>query len=219
MSRLKQRIKTIDVLIVGCGLAGLRAAQAASEKGVAVAIVAKGDGATPEIIGFNAPVAIDDSAKIFFDDILRGGVYLSNRILARIMAEEAEKAVKDLERIGMHFDTENGHYNLLQPLGCTYPRCVHYGNVTGLEARKRILKKIVDNGVVVLQDIMITHLFASEGKIFGGSGIDMKNGDFLAFCASAVILAAGGCGTLYPFTTYPFDISCDGYAMAYQIGA
>jgi fumarate reductase (CoM/CoB) subunit A len=213
------QIHETDVLVIGGGLAGMRSAQKAREGGAKVILVTKGNGASPWVFGFNAPVGLEDSSERYYNDILQSGGYINNRRLAKIMAEEAVIAVTDLEKIGMNFDKDGKEYHLLQPLGCSYPRYVHYKNSTGREAIKLLGDEIRRGGVSIIQNTMITDLIAHDGKIVGVCGINRSDGNLNIFCAKAVVLAAGGCGRIYSFTTYPEDITSDSYAMAYQIGA
>jgi len=213
------QIHKTDVLVIGGGLAGMRSAQKAREGGAEVILVAKGNGASPWVFGFNAPVGSKDSPERYYDDILQSGCYLNNRNLAKIMAEEAVIAVADLEKIGMNFDKDGNQYHLLQPLGCSCPRYVHYKNSTGREAIKLLGDEIRKQGVSIIQNTAIIDLIAHDGKIVGVFGISRMDGNLNIFCAKAIVIAAGGCGRIYPLTTYPEDITSDSYAMAYQIGA
>lgn len=214
-----EHVHNVDVLVIGGGIAGLRAAVAAAEEGAKVMLVAKGEGASREIMGFNAPVGPDDSVEVYFSDTIRSGLAINNRTLARILAEESSDAVIDLERLGLRFDRNGSEYHLLQPLGCTYPRLVHYKSSTGMEIKRLLRGEAGRRGVTLKRGIMVTALLEYEGKVLGACGIDVCNGDLHTFCAKAIVLAIGGCGTLYPLTTYPADISSDGYAIAYQAGA
>lgn len=217
--KLRDRIHRTDVLVIGRGLAGLKAAHMASNRGAKVTIVSKGKGASPDIMGFNAPVGPGDSPDTYFEDIVQSGLYINNRKLARIMAEEAEKAVVELAKMGMHFDRKDSGYHLLQPLGCKFPRLVHYGSLTGAEATKLFSKESRRTGVIIFQDIMITDLLAHGGEVIVACGINTKDGNFLGFYAKSVVLATGGCGTLYPFSSYPVDTNSDGYAIGLEVGA
>jgi succinate dehydrogenase/fumarate reductase flavoprotein subunit len=213
------QIHKTDVLVIGGGLAGMRSAQTAREGGAEVILVMKGSGASPWVFGFNAPVGSKDSSEIYYNDILQSGGYINNRNLAKVMAEGAVNAVSDLEKMGMNFDKDGKQYHLLQPLGCSCPRYVHYKNSTGREAVKLLRDDIRRKGVIIIQNTMITDLVVHNGKIIGACGISQKDGNLMIFCAKAIVIAAGGCGRIYPLSTYPEDITSDGYAMAYQIGA
>ena len=216
---LENRLYKTGVLVIGGGLTGLRAALAAAEAGETVTIVWKGKGASPGIMGFNVPVGPEDSVEIFIEDTMQSGMNINSKKLVRILAEEAEPTLRDLENRGMMFAKDDSGYHLLQPLGCSYPRLVHYNSSTGIEIGKLLLKDIEQKKVIIVRHTMMTDLLVHEGKIVGACGINMKEGKFVGFYAKAVILTTGGCGTLYPVTTYPSDIACDGYGMAYRAGA
>jgi len=218
-SGISDQINTTEVLIIGGGLTGLRAALAASEAGREVTILWKGPGASPGIMGFNAPVGPKDSEDIFFDDTMRSGTGINRKDLARALVEGTRSAVADLEKRGMEFARDSSGYDLLQPLGCSHPRLVHYNSSTGIEIGKLLLRGIEERGVKIFRGTAATDIIVHGGKVIGACGIDMKNGRFLGFHSKAVVLTTGGCGNLYPLTTYPWDICGDGYAMAYRAGA
>ena len=208
-----------DVLIVGGGIAGLRAALAAVETGAKVAIVAKGRGASPDVMGFNAPIGREDSVDTYYNDIMKSGLGINDRKLAKIVAEESIEAIRDMESLGLTFDKDGPYYDLLQPMGCTHPRLAHYKALTGMEICDLIRKELILRGATFIDSTMITSLLVHENAIAGAYGVNMLDGRLYVFVTKAVVLAAGGCGTLYPITTYPSDISSDSYAMAYRAGA
>jgi len=209
---LHRMIKT-DVLVIGHGLAGLRAALEANKIGAKVIIVSKGHGASPKVMGFNAPVGPKDSSEIYFRDIMQSGTHINDIKLVKILAEEATNSVLDLENMGINFVKEDSKYNLLQPLGCSFPRLI-LG--TGDEIIKILLRKAKENGVDIIEDVAIINILKHQNKLIGACGISIKEGSLLCFSANAVVIATGGSGQIYPFTTYPSDITGDGYAMAYE---
>ena len=209
-------IKT-DVLVIGRGVAGLKAALEASKMGAKVTVVSKGQGASPGVMGFNAPVGPGDSSEIYFADIMQSGAHVNDIKLVRILAEEATSAVLDLENMGLNFVKEDSKYHLLQPLGCSFPRLIHNRNLTtGEEITKLLLKRALQNGVDIIEDVMIINLLKDQNKLIGACGISIKEGSLLCFSAKAAVIATGGSGQIYAFTTYPSDITGDGYAMAYE---
>lgn len=209
-----------DVLVIGLGLAGLRAAHAAVKEGASVIVVGKGIGASPGIMGFNVVASKEDSADQFYADLLKSGTYINNQKLARILAEDSIKEVANLEEIGLHFDKNaDGSLNAHQPLGSSYPRLVHYKALTGIRAGELLREDCEKRGVVFAEPIMITNLLQADNQIVGAVGIDLSNGKFVSYLAKAVVLAAGGCGAIYPVSTYPKTIVGDGFAMAYRAGA
>lgn len=214
-----RKVSVADVLVIGSGLAGLRAAEAAAREGASVIVAGKGIGASPGIMGFIATTNMDDSTEVYYNDLLKSGSYINNRKLARILAEDSIKEARNLEELGLEFDKNgDGSLNLLQPLGCSYPRLVHHKALTGIKASALIREDCKKKGVVFEQSIMITELLQHNSKIIGAVGISLKDGDFVSYLAKAVVLAAGGCGAIYPVTTYPKNIVGDGYAMAYRAG-
>ena len=208
-----------DVLVIGNGLAGIRAALAASEKGAKVIVVAKGKGSSPEVMGFNAVLGPEDSVETYYNDILRSGLGIADKKLAGILADESRKVVTELEEMGMVFDKKGSEYDLMQPLGCTFPRLVHFKALTGRKVLKLLRDKADKQGVIFINDVTVTGLLKYEKRVIGAFGIDIASGDLLGFRAKSIVLATGGCGRLYDFSTYPADITSDGYAMAYEIGA
>lgn len=208
-----------DVLVIGGGIAGLRAAIAAREKGAKVTVVAKGNGTSPEIMGFNAVLGPEDSVETYYNDILRSGLGLADKNMAAILADESRKVVPELEKLGMVFDKNGDEYDLMHPLGCTYPRLVHFQALTGRKIIHLLKEKAREQGITFLNGVMITGLITDEEKVIGAYGLKSASGNFLGIKAKAVVLATGGCGRLYDFSTYPADITSDGYGMAYEIGA
>jgi succinate dehydrogenase/fumarate reductase flavoprotein subunit len=217
MSNCKHTVT--DILVIGNGLAGLRAAQAAARKGADVLVVSKGAGASPDIMGFNVTAVAEDSADTFYEDIMKSGSFINNKKLARVLAEDSIKEVSNLEDLGLEFDkNEDGSLDALQPIGCRFPRLVRHKALTGMKAMKLITDDCKEQGVVFQSGIMITDLLQSNNRIVGAVGIRLKDGEFVSFLAKAVLLASGGCGAIHPVSTYPKTIIGDGYAMAYRAG-
>ncbi|MCE5281428.1 MAG: FAD-binding protein [Deltaproteobacteria bacterium] len=209
-----------DVLIIGSGLAGLRAAEAAAREGARVTVVGKGTGASPGVMGFNVAMNPEDHTEIYYEDLLRNGSFINNKKLAKILAEDSVKEVANLEGLGLEFDRKaDGSYDAFQPLGSTHPRLVHYKALTGIKSLSLIGEDCRKMGVVFEKRIMITQLLRHDNRIVGAVGINLRDGAFVSYHANAVVLTAGGCGAIYPTTTYPKDIVGDGYAMVYRAGA
>lgn len=216
---INQKYYCSDVLIIGSGLAGLRAAEAAAREGASVIVVSKGVAASPGIMGFNVAINAEDSKEAHYNDILRNGWFINNKKLARILAEDSVHEVSNLEGLGLKFDKKkDGCYDAFQPLGSTYPRLIHHKALTGLKGIALIGKDCRKMGVAFEKRIMITQLLRHNDRIIGASGINLRDGEFVSYLAKAVVLTAGGCGAIYPVTTYPKDIVGDGYAMAYRAG-
>lgn len=209
-------VKT-DVLVIGAGIAGLRAAVAAAGRGKKVIVASKGPRCSYGIMGFNAAVDREDSQALYYDDILKSGLGLSDHQLATLLAQGATKQKDFLEHSGLCFDkTADGRYDLLQPLGCSRPRLVHAGRFTGSESEKLFLEMLQKAGADVSFDTTVIDLLSDGDTVYGALAIRGSEG--LCFTAKATVLATGGCGDIYPVTTYPAGIEGDGYAILARAG-
>lgn len=209
-----------EVLVIGGGVAGLRAAVAAAELGTEVAIVSKPSCASPEIMGFNAPVMPGDSKELYFSDIEQSGYGINDSRLAMVLSEHVLDEVTYLEGLGLEFDRDaEGRYLPIHTLGTAYPRLIKTGVSSG-SAEMRILKaRCGELGVKQYAPVDILGLLVSRGHVLGAYGLDLGSEELLRFTASAVVLATGGCGAMQSFSTYPKALTGDGYAMAYEAGA
>ena len=217
---MEYEIRTSDVLIIGGGLAGLRAAYQAAEAGCAVTVVSKGPRCSADVSGFNAPVGADDSVELFVADIRNSGMTLNDPVLGEILARDSLKETAFLEQLGLEFQkTPEGAYQLLQPLWCSVPRLVHSGTATGAEAERLLLQGLKELGVQVEAPVTVVEILTAEGSVCGAlahrSGADAMT----VYAAKAVVLAAGGCGGLYEVSTYSKAICGDSAALAYRAGA
>ena len=202
-----------DVLILGAGAAGLRAAEQAVKAGVSVTICSSGGMASPGVIGFNAPVDPADSPELFMRDILQNSAGVGREDLAKTLAYGAESCVRDLEAAGIKFDRKpDGSYHLLRPLGCSVPRLVHSGNVT----TKLYLEQAVGHLPNIL-NFYALELLVRNGTVCGAVGV--MNDEIVTIHAKAVVLAVGGGSGIFTRTTYPAGCIGSGYAMAYRAGA
>lgn len=217
---LKYHIKKTDVLVIGGGLAGLRAADAASSKGCSVIVVSKGPRCSADVSGFNAPVDIRDSAELFLQDIQTSGCTINNYQLGKILATKATQEAHYLERMGLHFQKEpDGTYQLLQPLGCSVPRLIHTGTATGAEAERILLNTLKLRNVTVDEPITVSEILVDSGTACGAIAHKRGTQELTVYISKAVILAAGGCGGLYEVSTYPKAICGGSAALAYRAGA
>ncbi len=218
---MKEKTFQCDVLVVGVGLAGSRAANEAARGGAGVIIVGKsGAVASTEVMGFNIAVRPEDSAQTYYEDLLRGGNYINNKELAWVQAEESRGQVPYLESLGFEFDKcEDGTYHAQHPIGSTCPRLIHQKAISGIKALSLIRKDNAERGVMEHMDVMITDLIRIDGRVVGAVGLDLVDGAFVTYQAGAVVLSTGGCGRMYPVSTYPEGIVGDGYAIAYRAGA
>jgi len=208
-----------DVLVLGSGFAGLRAADEAARNGAKVVVIDKGPRATPDIMGFNVAVEKDDSLETYEADLTRSSHAISNKALEKMLVANARVELEFLESIGLEFDRKsNGEYDVLQTLGSRFPRLVHYKALTGIEASRLMLKDCKRLGVEFHKFILIYSLLKSGERVIGAVGVDMRTGEFKAFLGKAVVLATGGCGAIYDTTTYPKGITGDGIALAYRAG-
>ena len=206
-----------DVLVIGAGLAGLRAAVAASEHGRKVIVVSKGPRCTAGVMAFNAAVEKEDSTHLYYQDIIDSGKGLSDAKLAVKLAENSVRELHYLEELGLSFDREEGgEYALLQPLGCSRPRCVHIGRFTGPESERVFLQLLKERRVSVSYDTNVLELLSDGESVFGA--LTLKGEDLVVYSADSVVLAAGGCGALYPVSTYPQGIWGDSYGMLARAG-
>ncbi len=210
-----------DVLVIGAGFAGNRAALGAAAGGAKVLQTALGAGASHNIMGFSAPVVEGDSVEVIFSDVMAGSLGMSDPELTRIYAEKTAELVPDSEALGVPFKKDaSGNIVPLHSLGTTYPRLVHqYQCLTGLEIQRGLNRQIrATPAITVRNNTLITDLLVENGAVRGACGIDSVSGEFLLIKCKAVVLAAGGSGRIHPFTTYPNDVTGDGMAMAWRAG-
>lgn len=212
--------KYTDILVIGSGIAGLRAAVAAAEKGVSATIVSKGPCASPEIMGFNAPVLPGDSKELYYEDLEISGYGINDSSLARLLSDKVIDEVAWLEGIGVHFDRrEDGCYSPIHTLGTRFPRLIRSGVSSGVTEMKALQGRCTELGIELHSPVDILELLHVNGRVIGAFGVDGKTGGAVRYIAKAVVLATGGCGAMQSFTTYPHAIIGDGYAMAYNAGA
>ncbi|MEM0240857.1 MAG: FAD-dependent oxidoreductase [Candidatus Nezhaarchaeales archaeon] len=210
-----------DVLVVGAGGAGTRAAIEAKRRGVNVVIVAKGgfpSGCTPKAMGgYQAAYLPQDSPETHFKDTVIGGAYINDQKLVKIMAYEALQRLKELEEMGTEFiKDDSGNYRIIHASGTSHPR--NFVAVAG-EFMKGLLKEAQRLGVQVYSNVFVIDLLKSGDSIVGAIGLDWRSGDFYVFKAKSTVLASGGLGNMYSLTSNPPDVTGDGYAMAYRAGA
>ncbi len=217
---MKTLTRYTDTLVIGSGIAGLIAAVAAAEKGVGAVIVSKGPCASPEIMGFNAPVLPGDSKELYFEDMQRSGYGINNSTLARTLSDRVLDEVAWLESIGVHFDRNaDGSYSPIHTLGTKYPRLIRSGVSSGVAEMKALQRRCSELGVETHMPVDILELLCADGRVLGAFGVDESTGEPVRYIAKTVVLATGGCGAIQSFSTYPPAIIGDGYAMAYEAGA
>ena len=217
-----------DVVIIGAGGAGLRAAIEAKQQGLSVALITKSllgkahtvmaEGGMAAAMGNVYP---EDNWKVHFRDTMRGGKYLNNYRMAELHAKEAPQRVLELEQWGALFDrTTDGKIQQRDFGGHRYARLAHVGDRTGLELIRTLQQKVVSMGTDVFMECKVLKLVHdTEGRIAGCVGYYRATGEFVTFGAKAVILATGGSGKSWKFTSNSWEGTGDGHAMALWAGA
>jgi succinate dehydrogenase / fumarate reductase flavoprotein subunit len=229
LSRHEDRFETHehDVLVIGAGGAGLRAALEALGQGVSVGVVSKSLLGKAHTVmaegGIAAAMGNVDSAdgwKPHFRDTMRGGKMLNNWRMAHLHAQEAPDRVRELEQWGAIFDrTADG--NILQRAfgGHTYKRLCHVGDRTGLEMIRTLQDRGVQQGFDVYMECTIVRLLTEGERCVGAIGYWREQGRFVVFKAKSVVMATGGIGKAWPITSNSWEYTGDGMALAYEAGA
>jgi succinate dehydrogenase / fumarate reductase flavoprotein subunit len=216
-----------DVLVIGAGGAGLRAAIEARAAGLSVGLVCKSllgkahtvmaEGGVAAALG---NVAEADSWQIHFRDTMVGGKLLNNPRMAQLHAMESPARVNELERWGAVFDRTPDGRILQRPFGGhTHARLAHVGDRTGLEMIRTLQDRAVASGIDVYMEATVTRLLTARGRVGGAFGYWRASGAPILFPAKAVILATGGIGKAYEITSNSWEYSGDGHALAYEAGA
>ncbi len=222
-----------DVLVIGAGGAGLRAAIEASAGGLSVGLVCKSllgkahtvmaEGGVAAALGYVEP---KDNWKVHFRDTMKGGRYLNQWRMAQLHAMEAPDRVKELEEWGALFDrTPDGRILQRNFGGHKYPRLAHVGDRTGLEMIRTLQQHGIHTGMKVYMECTVTRLLVSPAadgkpaKIRGAFGYWRENGRFVVFRAKSVVLATGGIGRAFRINSNSWECTGDGQALAYLAGA
>ena len=216
-----------DVVVVGAGGAGLRAAIEASASGVKTAIVCKsllGKAHTVMAEGGVAAALANtddrDDWKTHFRDTMKGGKYLNQWRMAQIHAQEAPERVHELEEWGAVFDrTKDGRMTQRNFGGHTYPRLAHVGDRTGLEIIRTLQDRGVHQGIDVFMECTIRRILKDGDRVSGCFGYRRENGRFILFRAKSVVLATGGIGKCWEISSNSWEYTADGHAMAAWAGA
>ncbi|MCW5960164.1 MAG: fumarate reductase/succinate dehydrogenase flavoprotein subunit [Pyrinomonadaceae bacterium] len=216
-----------DVLVIGAGGAGLRAAIEASAAGVSVGLVCKSllgkahtvmaEGGMAAAIG---NVDDRDNWKVHFTDTMRGGQYVNNWRMAELHAKEAPDRVRELEAWGAVFDrTKDGKILQRNFGGHKYPRLAHVGDRTGLEMIRTLQDHGIHQGIEVYMEVTVVSLLKDGDRVVGAFAYEREHGRFRIFRAKAVILATGGIGRAYKITSNSWEGTGDGHSLAYDSGA
>ena len=222
-------VEETDVLVIGGGGAGAMAALKASDARAKVLMVVKGKfgkcGSTPMAMGAASAVGSwhhpDDNKEIHFRDTVKGGAYLSDQNLVRILVEEAPERVLELERFGAIWErTDDGKSYLLRiGGGHSYPRSVYLEDRPGSEMLKAMKGELIRRNVEVREDLMVIRILTDQDQVAGALAFGTYTGEVVLIKARAIVLATGGAGQIYEYTTQDIRNTGDGYALSLQAGA
>lgn len=220
--------REFDVLIIGAGGAGMRAAVEAAEKGLSVGIVTKSllgkahtvmaEGGMAAAVGNVDP---EDSWRQHFVDTMKGGKFINNWRMAEIHAKESPDRVYELEQWGALFNrTDAGRISQRAFGAHTYRRLCHVGDRTGLELIRTMQEKVLATDTEVFMETTVTKLFQDErGRVTGALAYTRASGKFILFKAKATIMASGGWGRIFKVTSNSWEGTGDGAILAYEVGA
>ncbi len=216
-----------DVLVIGAGGAGLRAAIEAGATGAKVGVVCKSLLGKAHTVMAEGGIAaalgnVDDrdNWRVHFADTMRGGQYLNNWRMAELHAKEAPECVRELEAWGALFDrTTDGKILQRNFGGHRYPRLAHVGDRTGLEMIRTLQDHGIHTGMEVHMECTVLSLLRDGDRIAGACGYDREKGRFQLWEAKAVVLATGGVGRAFKVTSNSWEYTGDGLALAYRAGA
>jgi succinate dehydrogenase / fumarate reductase, flavoprotein subunit len=224
----RHEVREHDVLIIGAGGAGLRAAIAASQRGLSVGVVSKSllgkahtvmaEGGIAAAVGNVDP---DDGWQTHFMDTMKSGKFLNNWRMVEIFTKEAPERIIELEEWGALFNrTPQGRISQRPFGGHTYRRLCHVGDRTGLEMIRTLQEKVLTmENIEVYMETTVTRLFKKDGRIVGALAYTRESGRFVHFKARAVVMATGGWGRIYKVTSNSWEGTGDGVILAYDAGA
>ena len=216
-----------DVVIIGAGGAGLRAAIEATRQGVSVAVICKSmlgkahtvmaEGGAAAALGNKDP---RDSWETHFRDTMKGGKYLNDWRMAEIHAKESPDRIRELEQWGAIFDrTPEGLTNQRNFGGHTYPRLAHIGDATGLELIRTLQERGIHTGMEVFMEYTVRHLFKADGRVSGCFAYNRVDGSLHVFKAKSTVLATGGITRCWSVCSGSWEYTGEGHALAYWAGA
>jgi len=227
---MEREIQKCDILVIGSGGAGCRAAIEARKSKLDVTIVSKGlsfkSGCTTLAEGgYNAAfgyVDAEDSVDVHFQDTMKGGAYLNDTELVKILVNEAQDRLIELESYGAIFDRQDsGKLNQRPFGGQSFRRTCFQGDRTGHEMMMALKEEVIRQKIKTYDEVMITSLLMDNEnkKVIGACGVSLRNTKILIFRAKSTVIASGGAGWLYPVTSNPIQKTGDGYCLAYNAGA
>src|SRR5947208_9231734 len=220
-------VHEFDVLVIGAGGAGLRAAVEASAQGAKTGVITKsllGKAHTVMAEGGMAAAMgnVDDrdNWRVHFADTMRGGQYVNNCRMAELHAKEAPDRVRELEAWGALFDrTKEGRILQRNFGGHRYPRLAHVGDRTGLEMIRTLQDHGIHQGMEVHMECTVIRLLKDGERVVGAFAYERERGRFKLFRAKAVVLSTGGVGRAYKITSNSWEYTCDGHTLANDAGA
>ncbi len=212
-----------DYIIIGSGIAGLYASLLARERGL-VLVLTKGsiDECNTRFAqgGIAAPVGRGDSPQLHFQDTIQAGAGLSDPEAVRVLVEEAADRIHDLIRFGVPFDTQEGEVALAREAAHSVPRILHAGgDATGEHIETALSRQARSNGVAIKEHSLVTQLLVERGRARGVRAVDLASGREEEYQGRFIILATGGAGQLFRYTTNPNIATGDGISLAYEAGA
>lgn len=216
-----------DILIIGAGGAGLRAAIEASKHNVDVIVVGKELLGKAHTVmaegGYNAAlgnIEPEDNWEAHFSDTVKGGAWLNDQDLVEALVKEAPERIYDLEEFGGVFDrTPDGKLMQKRLAGHTYPRTCFVSDYTGHELMFSLIDEVRRRGITVMEEIFVSKLLTSGRRVAGAVAFNIKTGGFIVFRSKAIVLATGGAGRMYETTTNPASATGDGKILALDAGA
>lgn len=214
-----------DVLVIGGGLAGLKAAIEAKKYVKDVLVLTKGyagrGGCSSISEGIiNAPIGKNDSSELYYEDIIKGSAYVSDPKLAKILSENAKVAVLSLENYGVQFKRENGELILNLSGGNSVPRTVRVDPPSpgcGRIIPVKLMEEAKNKNINFIEGKVLVKLFEKNGRVVSGIAYDGK--DFLEISFKSIVIATGGAGNIYKNSTNPSDVEGDGYFLGFDVGA
>jgi len=224
----RYELEKTDVLIIGAGAAGARAAIVSADSGVKTTLVTKGpfgiSGIT--VVGFDGYGGNfeqpGDGPEFHLEDIVRSGKYLCDQDIAEVMANEAQNSIKYCDQIGVRFSKDDSKFHPYPTPGCKIPRMLKVfggGYALLIALKKKVEEYQSDPGKIeVKEDTIISRLLVKNNQIYGAIGLDFRKGIIKVFHSKAVILAAGGAGYLWPHSDCPPESIGDAYSLALHAG-